>query len=94
MLKRALVKLGPHTLVPVKTMVLLRAGSNFGGLTFGKSYLDVSFFLHGPLDSPRVLRREPVSATKTAYRVRVSTRADVDAELIGWIRRAYRECGG
>jgi len=91
-LQRVLTKLGPHTMVPVKTMVVLRAGSNFGGLTFGRSFLDVSFFLSGPLDSPRVRGREVISATKIAYRVRISTRRDVDAELTGWLRQAYREC--
>jgi len=76
----------------VKTMVLLRAESNFGSLVFGRTHLDVSFFLPRRLPHPRVGRVERVSASKVAHRVRLSARSDVDAELIEWLRQAYMEC--
>lgn len=91
-LQRVLSRLGPHEVVPVKTMVLLRLGSNFGSLTFGKAHVDVSFFLPERIEHPRVLRVEQVSPTKLAHRVRLAAPRDVDAELIGWLKRAYAEC--
>jgi Domain of unknown function (DUF5655) len=90
--KRALSGFGPYEIVPLKTMVVLRIGSNFGGLVFGKTYLDASFFLTRQLRHARVLRIEQMSASKVAYRVRVSARGDVDAELIAWLQQAYVEC--
>jgi hypothetical protein len=73
-------------------MVVLRIGSNFGSLVFGKTFLDVTFFLPQRLEHPRILGVERMSAAKIAHRVRVLAQGDVDAELTAWLKQAYVEC--
>src|SRR5262245_30286145 len=44
-LSALLDSLGPHRVIPLKSMVCVAVTSNFAGLVFGRSFLDVSFFL-------------------------------------------------
>src|SRR5262245_42142735 len=45
--------LGPYELVPLKTMIVLSATSNFGGVTVRRGSLDLGFFLSRRLHHPR-----------------------------------------
>jgi len=71
-------------------MVTFRVESNFGGVTFTRSRLDLGFFLREALQNPRVFRIERISPSKLAHHVRLSSPADVDGELERWLREAYR----
>lgn len=92
--KRVLTRLGPHEVVPVKTMVLLRAESNFGSLAFGRRQLEVSFMLRERIAHARIHRVERLSSTRFAHHVRVTAAREVDAELAAWLGRAYLSCVG
>jgi hypothetical protein len=84
-----LARLGPHGVVPVKTMILLRATSNFAGLTVRRDALDVNFILRRSLSHQRIHKTERMGPSKYAYGVRLSSAADVDAQLKAWLREAY-----
>jgi uncharacterized protein DUF5655 len=84
-----LARLGPHGVVPVKTMILVRATSNFGGLIVRRDALDVRFILPRPLSHGRIRKTERMGPSKYAYEVRLLSAADVDAQLKGWLREAY-----
>ena len=85
----ALVAVGPHAVVPVKTMIVLRAASNFGGLVIRRKTLDVGFFLGRTLAHPRIHKTERIAPKKYAHHTRLSAPVDVDAQLVEWLREAY-----
>ena len=84
-----LPRIGPHAVVPVKTMILLRAGSNFGGLVVRKDALDLEFVLRRLLRHQRIRKSEQVGASKYSHHVRLSSTTDVDSQLEQWLREAY-----
>jgi Domain of unknown function (DUF5655) len=81
-------KLGEFQLLAVKTMLVLRTDSNFGGITVRKTYLDVGFILPQLVEDPRIVKTEKLSATKIACHVHLTSAADVDRQLEGWFREA------
>ena len=84
-----LSSLGPFRVVPVKTMIVLTAMRNFGGITVRKESLDLGFFLERALDHARVHKSERLSPRKYAHHVRVAGPQDVDSEIAEWLREAY-----
>jgi hypothetical protein len=56
--------------------------------------VELSFKLSRPLGSARFARVIACSARRTAYFVRLSAAADVDAEVLGWLAEAYAETPG
>jgi uncharacterized protein DUF5655 len=89
-----LARLGPHGVVPVKTMILLRATSNFAGLSVRRDALDVSFILRRSLAHRRIHKTERMGPSKYAYHVRLSSTAEVDRQLQEWLREAYETAVG
>lgn len=81
---------GPLRVDPVAANIHLAAGSTFGSAKPMKAKLRVEFLLDRPIESPRVVKTERFSATRYALHVDVEGPADVDAELVGWLRAAYR----
>jgi hypothetical protein len=88
-LKQVLERLGPFDLIPVKTMIVLAHGGNFGGIVIRKSALDVGFFLARQLSDPRVRRAERLSPRKFVHHVQLASVAEIDDELVGWLQEAY-----
>jgi hypothetical protein len=74
--------------VPVKTMILLRAGSNFAGLVVRKNTLDVEFMLRRLLTNRRIHKTDRLGQ-KYTHRIRLTSIDDVNAQLVGWLREAY-----
>ena len=70
-------------------MILLRATSNFAGLTVRQDALDVNFILRRLLSHQRIHKTEWMGPSKYAYAVRLSSPAGVDAQLKAWLREAY-----
>jgi hypothetical protein len=71
-------------------MVTLSTVSNFGGLTFGRSFLDLALFLTRRLEGPRIRQVQRLSPSTLISRVRLTSAAGVDTELQAWIREAYQ----
>lgn len=88
-IEAALLAVGDFEIVPVKTMIVFRKTSNFGGVTFKRGALDVGFFLGRRVFHPRITKVEEISPKKIAHHVRVTSVTDVDAELIDWLQQAY-----
>jgi hypothetical protein len=88
-LQDALATIGPHAMVPVKTMILLRATANFAGLVIRRDCLHLEFMLMRPVDHARIHKRQPLGAGRYSHHTRLTSPADVDEELVGWLRESY-----
>lgn len=87
---KALEKEGPLRVSAVASSIHLAAGSTFGGVRPQKEKMRVEFLYDADIDSPRIVKRERFSATRYALHVELREAGEVDAELVGWLRRAYR----
>jgi len=74
----------------VASSIHLAAGSTFGGIRLQKAKMRVEFLYDRPLESERIVKTERFSPTRYALHVEVRDARDVDAQLLGWLRRAYR----
>jgi hypothetical protein len=83
---QGLEKEGPLRVDPVAANIHLAAGSTFASAKPMKAKLRVKFLLDRPVESPRVVKAERFSATRHTIHVDVGDAADVDAELMGWLR--------
>ena len=88
-LQAELDALGPHRVIPLKTMVSLATTTNFGGLVFGRTFLDLNLALPAPLAHPRIRQVQRLSAHSWFHRIRLEGPEDVDGELRAWLREAY-----
>jgi hypothetical protein len=84
-----LTRIGPHALVPVKTMILLRSSANFGALVVRRDAVHVEFVLSRPIEHPRIGKRQPYGPRRHSHHVRLTSPHEVDAELAGWLRESY-----
>jgi hypothetical protein len=82
--------LGPHAVVPLKTMIVVRAGSNFASLVVRRDSLEVGFILPRTLKNRRIHKTERLGPTKYAHTTRLASSADIDTQLAGWLRQAYQ----
>lgn len=84
---------GPVSTAPTDTYIsLLRGKSKFGIVAITADRLDVGIKLK---DAPAGRRLEPSGSwnSMVTHRVRVTDPAQIDAELLGWLRAAYDAAG-
>lgn len=83
-------RFGPDVeLAPKKIYVSLRRRRQFGQVgPGGRDRLEVGLNLDLPLGG-----RVEKASGMASRRVRISSRAELDAELLGWLRAAYDEAG-
>jgi predicted transport protein len=74
---------------PKKTCVSFRRNKQFGLVQATAQRLDVGIMLKG---TPPAGRLEQNPTTMVTHRVKVSTAAEIDAELMGWMKQAYDAC--
>ena len=86
---RAIRVCGPVQIAPTKTGINLLSGTSLGGLTLHKTYVNLGLLLTRRLEGGRVTGVLQSSPRSFAHRVRVTSVAEVDAELRGWIAEAY-----
>jgi hypothetical protein len=89
-LKEILDGLGPHGVVAVKTMILLRGTANFGGIVVRRASLDLSFVTSRMQRHARIHKSEQVGPRKFAHHTRLASPAEVDAQIVSWLREAYQ----
>lgn len=82
--------IGPHAVVPVKTMIVIRAGSNFAGLTLRRDTVDLGFILPRTLAHARIHKTDRLGPSKYAHHVRLASTAEIDAQVKRWLREAYK----
>jgi hypothetical protein len=88
-LRDAVAALGDVHIDAVKASVNFGAKSHFAAAWPRASRLDVEFVLDAPLKSPRVSKLQSYGATKHVHWVPVAGPKEIDAELLGWLRRSY-----
>ena len=76
-------------MVPVKTMILLRASANFGGIVIRRDTLSIEFLSRRALASSRIHKTDRLGADRFTHHTRLTSPSDVDKELIAWLKQAY-----
>lgn len=89
-LQDALADIGPHAVVPVKTMILLRAAANFAAIVVRRDCVHLEFVLTRALDHVRIHKRDSLGPRRYTHHVRLASPADVDAEVVSWLRESYQ----
>jgi hypothetical protein len=93
-LREVLDKIGPHGVVPVKTMILLRAVSNFGNVTIKRNALDLEFASSRALSHARIRKSQQLGPARFTHHVRLTGPGDVDGRVARWLKAAYEMgCG-
>jgi hypothetical protein len=91
-LMRALQTLGPFEEELKKTSVHLVRASAFAGVQFRRQHLLVTIKSDAPIKSQRVTKSEQVSKNRWHSEVRLSSDAEIDSQLMMWLRAAYDLC--
>lgn len=85
----AVGSLGPWREEFKKTSIHMARGSAFAGAHPQKSRLRLNIRLDEQLAGPRIRKSEQVSKNRFHNEIDLAGPDDVDAELVGWLRRAY-----
>lgn len=89
-LHRMVSSVGPVHLQAYRDHVAFLVRVRFLGATPRKRWLDVGFWLPHRLDSPRLHKVETLTPTNHVHLLRITDESQLDAEVQGWIRQAYR----
>lgn len=89
----SLSKVGPVKAEAKKTSIHLVRETSFAGAHPKKAWLDLTIRSDRPIKSPRVRAQEQVSKNRWHQDVRLTSPADVDAEVVGWLKSAYALAG-
>ncbi len=81
---------GPVRLHPVKTGIGFITRITFGGATLRQRWLDIGILLPHRLESERIRRVEKYGRHTYGHRLSIHDASELDPELRGWIREAYR----
>jgi hypothetical protein len=87
-IEAALTAIGPHSTLPVKTMILLRARRNFGSVKVRRDALDLEFVSSRRLTSRRIHKTDQLGARFT-HHVRLASPEEVNREIVKWLEEAY-----
>jgi len=78
---------------PKKTSIHLVNKTAFAGVATRKSAIILTIKSDRKLASPRIHKSEQTSASRFHHEVKLTSVADVDAELTGWLKAAYELSG-
>ena len=84
-----LKKFGPVAVEPKKTSIHLVNRFAFAGVYARREYINLEIPLSFRLESKRVDKVEKASANRFHHRFKLSSVADLDGEMLGWLRQAY-----
>ena len=80
---------GPVVEDPKKTSIHLVNRTAFAGVATRKSAIVLTIKADSDISSPRIHKSEQASARRFHHEVKLTSPADVDSELIGWLKHAY-----
>ena len=80
---------GPVTEDPKKTSIHLVNRTAFAGITTRKAAIILTIKADSDISSPRIHKSEQTSARRFHHEVKLTSPADVDSELLGWLKHAY-----
>jgi len=89
-LKRAIKSFGPLLEDPKKTSIHIVNKSALAGVATRKAHIVLTIKSDRKLASPRIFKSEQTSASRFHHEVKLTSPAEVDKELIGWLEDAYR----
>ena len=81
---------GPVKIIPQKTRVAFQVRVRFAACYPRKAYLICGVGLPRKVNSPRFEKIEVYASKFVGHRFRISSESDLDSEVQGWIREAYR----
>jgi hypothetical protein len=82
-------KFGSISEEPKKTSIHLMNQTAFAGVATRKSALVLTIKSDRKLSSPRIHKSEQTSANRFHHEVKLTSPAEVDAELVQWLKDAY-----
>ena len=88
-LKKAIKRFGPIVEEPKKTSIHIVNRTALAGVATRKGHLVLTIKSDRKLASPRIHKSEQASASRFHHQVKLASPADVDEELIGWLKAAY-----
>jgi hypothetical protein len=88
-LKKSVKRFGPVVEEPKKTSIHLVNRTAFAGVATRKGHLVLTIKSDRDLASPRIHRSEQTSASRFHHEIKLTSPADVDKELVGWLKAAY-----
>src|SRR5829696_5007573 len=74
---------------PKQTSIHLEKNSGFAGVHPRKSYLNLEFRTDYKIDDPRIARQQQLSARRFEHTVKLAMAADIDGQLLAWLKDAY-----
>ncbi len=86
-------KFGPLVEEPKKTSIHLVNKSAFAGVVTRKTALILNIKSAAPIKHARIAKSEQVSASRFHQEVKLTSPADVDPVLVGWLKEAYAISG-
>src|SRR5436190_12988931 len=85
--------LGPYEVELKKTCVHLVRATAFAGVHPRKQHLLLTIKAEQPIKSPRIVKSEQTSKSRWHHDVKVTAVAEIDGELLGWLRAGYQISG-
>ena len=82
-------KLGPFEVEEKKTSLHLTHGRAFAGIHPRATGIILSLVLDVPVKNVRVRKSEQLSANRHHIECKLDDPADVDAQIVGWMKQAY-----
>ena len=82
-------KFGPVGEEPKKTSIHLVNRTAFAGVATRKSAIILTIKSDRKISSPRIHKSEQTSASRFHHEVKLTSPADVDSELVKWLKDAY-----
>lgn len=90
----AIAACGPYHVAPAKTRIFFLARVRFAGITrLSERGMTCAFSLPHPLSSPRFSRVHEIVPGWFVHQLRITEPAEVDEEVVGWLRESYRLMG-
>jgi Domain of unknown function (DUF5655) len=74
---------------PKKTSIHIVNKTALAGVATRKSYLILTIKSDRKIASPRIHKSEQTSASRFHHEIRLTSPAEVDAELAGWLKAAH-----
>jgi hypothetical protein len=86
-------KFGPVVEQPKKTSIHLVNRSAFAGVVTRRTALILNIKSAAPIKDARILHGEHVSANRFHQEVKLTSPADIDPVLLGWLKSAFEMSG-
>jgi hypothetical protein len=80
---------GPIKEAAKQTSIHLEKHSGFAGVHPRKNAFNLEFRTEHPIDNPRIIRQQQLSARRFEHTVKIESESDIDDQLLLWLREAY-----